>query len=102
MKTIEYPVEFDINTLNVGDRVMVNHPFIKGPFVVVPENWPHAHGTVIRPAPGKYLVLSGVDYEAELPPCFSVGAVEVKEYEVSIVAEHAEIAIGKVSVRSAK
>lgn len=97
MITIDYPVEFDINTLNVGDRVMVNHPFIKGPFVVVPENWPHSHGVVIRPSPGKYLVLSGVKYEPELPPEFHVGSVQVEDYAAAVTLwEPAELTIGKV------
>lgn len=103
MIAIGYPVEFDINTLNVGDRVMVSHPFIKDPFVVVPENWPHKHGMVIRPAPGKYLVLSGVAREPELPPEFHVGSVQVEEHAAAVtLGDPAELTIGKVFVRSAK
>lgn len=67
MITLDYHVTFDVNTLNVGEMVMLNHPFIKGPFVVVPEDWPHRHSYVIRPARGKYLVMPGVEMEHDLP-----------------------------------
>lgn len=67
MITLAYLVTFDVNTLNVGEMVMLNHPFIKGPFVVVPEDWPHRPSCVICPANGKYLVLSGVEIEHDLP-----------------------------------
>lgn len=67
MITLDYTVTFDVNNMNVGDRVMINHLFIKGPFVVVSECWEHSCSIVIRPAKGNYLVLPEAEMEHELP-----------------------------------
>lgn len=69
MVTLDYPVTFDVNTLNVGDRVMIDHPFIKGPFVVVPEDWKITGSAVIRPAKGQFLVMPDTGTEHEFPVC---------------------------------